>query len=43
MATCVGKNVEAGNVCCQLQDIYGQKPFGVLVGEDVDSYGGAEC
>ena len=38
-----GKNVEVGDVCCQLQVIDGQKYFGVLVGEDVLSYGSSEC
>ena len=40
---CVGKNAEVGDVCCQLQVINGQRSFWVLVGEDVGSYGSAEC
>ena len=35
--------VEVGDVCRQLQVIDGQKPLRVLVGEDVSSFGGAEC
>ena len=38
-----GKNVEVVDVCYQLPVIDGQKPLGVLVGEDVGLYGGAEC
>ena len=40
---CVGKNAEVGNVRHQLQVIDGQRSFWVIVGEDVGSYGGAEC
>ena len=38
-----GKNVVVGNVRHHLQVIDGQKPLGILSGENVDSYGGAEC
>ena len=38
-----GKNVELGNVCCHIQVIDGQKPLGIIVSEDVGSYGGDKC
>ena len=38
-----GGNVEVGDVCRQLQVIDGQKPLGILVGENVGLYGDAEC
>ena len=37
------KNVVVGNVRHHIQVIGGQKPLGILSGENVDSYGGAEC
>ena len=38
-----GQNVEVGNVRHQLQVVDGKKPLGILIGENVDSYGGAKC
>ena len=38
-----GEKVEVGDVCRQLQVIDGQKPLAILSGDNVDSYGGAEC
>ena len=39
----LGEKVEVGDVRRQIQVIDGQKPLGILIGENVGSYGGAEC
>ena len=37
------EKVEVGDVRHQLQVIDGQKPVGILIGENVDLHGSAEC
>ena len=38
-----GKKVEVGDVCCHIQVIDSLKVLGILIGENVGSYEGAEC
>ena len=38
-----GEKVEVGDVNRQFQVIDGQKPLGIIIGENVGSYGSAEC